>query len=289
MKPLIERGFLYIAQPPLYKVKLGRNERYLKDDTEFKSFLFEWAAQNTTLTVHDKALDAGAWKELLSSLLTYDQELERFSNTIEATPHHTHELITFLQAIEWEIDKFTKEEIVEKLSDHFKKYQISLHAEENLESEMSIEGQQKIVKPMVIFKELKKEWEIPLRFFTTEETAKLLGLYKPLSHLDQTPWVFAQQGKEGSETRTGTLTLCETIVKTAKSLITIQRYKGLGEMNPEQLWETTMDPAKRSFIQVTIEDALKADQWFMSLMGEDVEDRRSYIEKHAHFVRNLDV
>lgn len=289
MKPLIERGFLYIAQPPLYKVKLGRSERYLKDDTEFKSFLFEWAAQNTTLTLHDSALEAGSWKDVLNSLLTYDQELEHFSNTIEATPHHTHELISFLHLIEWEIDKFNTAQIAEKLSDHFKKYQITLKVEENLEGEMSLEGEQKIVKPMVIFKELKKEWEIPLRFFASEETAKLLGLYKPVSHLDQNSWVFAQQGKEGSETKMGALTLCETIIKTAKSLITIQRYKGLGEMNPEQLWETTMDPAKRSFIQVTIEDALKADQWFMSLMGEDVEDRRSYIEKHAHFVRNLDV
>ena len=71
--------------------------------------------------------------------------------------------------------------------------------------------------------------------------------------------------------------------------MTILRFKGLGEMNPEQLWETTMDPAKRQIIQVTIDDAIKADQWFCSLMGEEVEDRRNYIEKHAHFVRNLDV
>jgi DNA gyrase subunit B len=85
------------------------------------------------------------------------------------------------------------------------------------------------------------------------------------------------------------MTLCETITSTAKSLMTIQRYKGLGEMNPEQLWETTMDPARRHFLKVSIDDALKADQWFSSLMGEDVADRRLYIEKHAHFVRNLDI
>ena len=71
--------------------------------------------------------------------------------------------------------------------------------------------------------------------------------------------------------------------------MTIQRYKGLGEMNHDQLWETTMDPKQRNLMQVTIEDSLKADQWFASLMGENVEDRRLYIEKHAHFVRNLDV
>lgn len=289
MKPLIERGFLYIAQPPLYKIKLGRTERYLKDDTDYRNFLFEWAGQNTVLTLNGEALDVATLQGLLTSLLTYEQELERFSNTIEVASQHTHELISFLHDKEWELNKFSNEQLVEMLSEHFKNYQISLHIEEALENEMAIEGQQKIAKRMIVFKELKKIWEIPLRFFESEETSKLLLLYKAIAYLDRTSWTFAQQGKEASESKIGALVLCDTIIKTAKSLMTIQRYKGLGEMNPEQLWETTMDPVRRTFIQVTIEDALKADQWFASLMGEDVEDRRSYIAKHAHFVKNLDV
>jgi DNA gyrase subunit B len=83
--------------------------------------------------------------------------------------------------------------------------------------------------------------------------------------------------------------MSDVLIGMAKSLMTVQRYKGLGEMNPEQLWETTMNPENRRFFKVTIEDALRADQWFSSLMGESVDDRRDYIQKHAHFVRNLDI
>lgn len=112
---------------------------------------------------------------------------------------------------------------------------------------------------------------------------------KPIYHLEKSEWTFDLQNKNISTTSIGILVLCNTIIKTAKSLMTIQRYKGLGEMNDDQLWETTMDPEQRRLMQITVEDALKADQWFTSLMGENVEDRRLYIEKHAHFVRNLDV
>lgn len=290
MKPLIEKGFLYIAQPPLYKVKLGRSERYLKDESEFKGFLFDWAAQGASLSVQGKALDAGNWKKLSESLLAYEHELERVGNSFETTAHHTHELIEFLHAQGMDVAKLPFDQFILILSGHFKKYEISPFIEQqNLEGDMSIEGNNKPPQYEVVFKELKKTWQIPLRFFESEETAKLLEMYKSLAHLDRERWVFALQGKDISETNVGVLALCSTIVKTAKSLMTIQRYKGLGEMNPEQLWETTMDPERRRFMQVSIDDALKADQWFSSLMGEDVEDRRTYIERHAHFVKNLDV
>lgn len=283
MKPLIERGFLFIAQPPLYKIKLGKTERYLKDDSEFKSFLFDWAANNAQLSIDGKKLEAAAWKTLLTNLLTYDAEIERVSALLEVHRTHCHEIIEFLASIQWTPSAFTNEELLEKLSVHFKKYTITQGV-----TPESIEGGPQ-ARPYFVFNELKKTWEVPLALFRSEETVKLLELYEPLACISKSLWAFGQIGKESETMNTGVLVLSEHIVTVAKALMTIQRYKGLGEMNPEQLWETTLDPATRMFMQVTIEDALKADQWFSSLMGDDVEDRRLYIEKHAHFVKNLDI
>ncbi|MFA6263347.1 MAG: DNA topoisomerase (ATP-hydrolyzing) subunit B [Candidatus Babeliales bacterium] len=290
MLPLIERGFIYVAQPPLYKVKIGKTERYLKDDSELKGFLFDWAGQNVQLKMHDTPLAADVWRRLLSDLSKYEEELERVSNQIEATRQHAHELVVFLKDIGWELNKFSPQQILEKLSTYFKKYAITTtSAGAGLEGSMSLEGDVQTVQTMLIFKELKREWEIPLRFFSSEETVKLVALYNILESVEKDQWLLIVQGEDAGSSMCGVLNLCDAIVTTAKSLMTVQRYKGLGEMNAEQLWETTLDPARRHLLQVSIEDALKADQWFASLMGEDVEERRTYIEKHAHFVRNLDI
>jgi DNA gyrase subunit B len=288
MKPLIEHGFIYIAQPPLYKVKVGKNERYLNDETEMKSFLFDWAVNNATLSIKNKTYELSTWKKLLETLLKYVDELERVGNQVEVSRQHTHELVRFFQAVNWQRDSIPATPLIEQLSAFFPNYQIDATAPEAIGEAMPQTEAQEL-KPMLTFREQKKTWEVPMRFFHSEETTKLLELYKTLEHLETDLWTFALPSKERSQTGQGILTLCEAITSTAKSLMTIQRYKGLGEMNPEQLWETTMDPAKRHFLKVSIDDALKADQWFSSLMGEDVEDRRLYIEKHAHFVRNLDI
>ena len=284
MKPLIDKGFLYIAQPPLYKAKVGRSERYLKDDSELKRFLFDWALTHTSLTVDNQELTADTWRELLDKIYLYEKEMNTVSSHMELAPSHCHELILFLESINWAPHKYTLEEIRTHFVTYFAKYQIinpMLHSADLPEDAKG--------RVFATLREGKKVWDIPVAFFKSDETLQLLMAYNSLKFLEQSPWLFILTGKTNDKAGQGVLMLCNTIIQTGKSLMTIQRYKGLGEMNPEQLWETTMDPENRIFLKVSIDDAIKADEWFSALMGDEVEDRRNYIEKHAHFVRNLDV
>ncbi len=288
MKPLIEEGYLYVAQPPLYKVKVGRAEKYLKDDSQLKQFLFDWAVENSTLQIGENNFSGKDLTNLFQKILAYETEISRISNLIEVHKIHCHELVNFLYKIDWGKNKYSMQKIFEKLKEHFKdKYQITVNVEENIEGEMALDDVN-TSKTYLVFSHNKKSWEVALRFFQAEENEKLLNLYIPLHAFDKETWQIKIGVKETVQNK-GILNLSEEILKTGKSLMTIQRYKGLGEMNPEQLWETTMNPKTRNMLKVTIEDALKADQWFTSLMGDAVEDRREYIEKHAHFVRNLDI
>lgn len=292
MKPLIERGFLYVAQPPLYKAKVGKSERYLKDDSELGLFLFDWAEKNTDLILQDALLDGVSWKNFLKHLLAYVHELEKVSHHFELSQQHTHELAVALLHVQWAPKKYTVPELITKLAQYFTQYEISGAQQEVADidhNENALLGYNP--HHPIVFKEGKRSWELSQAFFVSEEVKNLLEHLTPLAHLEQEPWIFSVRGKEkdGEIKNHGLLNLAQSVIGIGKSYMTIQRYKGLGEMNPEQLWETTMDPVRRSFLQVTIEDALQADQWFSSLMGDEVSDRREYIERHAHFVRNLDV
>lgn len=283
MKPLIENGYLYVAQPPLYKAKVGKAERYLKDDSELKEFLFDWARSHTKLKSEGKDLDLGGWSTMINKLELYEKDMSKISNQLEVSMPHCHELVNFLDKINWSLETHIPEDTLTKLQAHFTGYDSIdfLQARtDQLEAAPSL---------FIAFKEKKKSWLLPTAFFKSDEVAKLLTLHQELKFLETNSWTFSLINKDVEKSNTGILALCDTIVGTAKSLMTIQRYKGLGEMNPEQLWETTLDVSRRSLLQVTIDDAIKADQWFSSLMGDEVEDRRDYIEKHAHFVRNLDV
>lgn len=285
MQPLIDHGYLYLAQPPLYKAKVGKTSKYLLNDSELTDFLFEWAGNNTKININSKIIEGSSCKELLDDLLKYEQETTKIKNFIEVAKTNIHELLQCLHNMGWEKDKFKTPELINKVRSHFsKQYEISTNFEPNQEDENALVA----IKPVLIFKKDKKSWKVPFNFFESEETETLISLYRNISNADKSTWIF-NPGEKNEATGTGALNLSETIVKSGKSLMTIQRYKGLGEMNPDQLWETTMDPKVRSLLRVSIEDALKADMRFTSLMGDSAADRREYIEKHAHFVKNLDI
>ncbi|MCK4265183.1 DNA topoisomerase (ATP-hydrolyzing) subunit B [Candidatus Babeliales bacterium] len=288
MLPLIESGYLYIAQPPLYKVKVGRESRYLKDDSELTGFLFDWAAGSTELKINNHNFSGDNWNKQLENILKYNRELEKLSRILEVGPKFCHELALFLKEIQWEKDKYDLQTTVDKLKEYFSKYEISGLEEENNEDELALEGDV-APKAILTFKHLKRTWELPTKFFGMEESGVLLDLLRHIELSEKEQWILSHTGKELKKEGLGLISLCDTIIKTGKSLMTIQRYKGLGEMNPDQLWETTMDPKTRSLLKVNIEDAIAADQWFTALMGDVVEDRKEYIAKHAHFVKNLDV
>jgi DNA gyrase subunit B len=288
MKPLIELGYLYIAQPPLYKAKVGRSERYLKDDSELMQFLFDWAATHTELFVEGEKMGSGDWCELLKNILMYENELGKVSKLVEVSRQHCHELAVFFHKISWESGKYSVEEVIGKLRTYFENYEI-IYEQQTQQEDGDVAIEREVIKRVITFRCDKKSWDLPESFFKTKETDRLIQLYSPCKFLEEKSWKFLLSGKDKEINSVGVINLSETIVKIAKSLMTIQRYKGLGEMDPEQLWETTMDPDYRHFIKVTIDDALQADQWFSSLMGDEVKDRRAYIEKHAHFVRNLDI
>ncbi len=285
MKPLIESGYLYIAQPPLYKAKIGKREQYLKDERAFTKFLFDWAQEHLGLTLGTKAFSQEEWVKTLQALTEYYEVVEQVSVLFNIGEEHCHRLVKFLRANTWKEEEGIQA-LVEKLKAHFKRYSVSLDQELPLTQDGTVPT---TYKPYIIFKVMSKQWSVSSDFFKSESATGLLKLIEPLQHLEEAEWTLSVTGKDRHLVGKGILSLINGIGLISKSYMTVQRYKGLGEMNPEQLWETSMDPESRLLLRVNLEDALAADSWFATLMGDDVTGRKEYIEKYGHFVKNLDI
>lgn len=280
MQPIIEKGYLYVAQPPLYKAKIGKKEQYLKDDTEFRSFVFDWAFENLALTIDSRTLENEKWKKMLDDICVYDNALAKICTSFQLTDADGHKLLLYLSEYPMTPDT-TSETLLEQLKRFFKNYTITY---ENRPSQDAPE----LEKGWFIFELLNKTWEVEKTFFYSEMIANMLFLFEPLQGLN-TQWKLQTKEKNKSVEGVGLHKLTQGIDALSKSSLHIQRYKGLGEMNAEQLWETAMDPEVRSLLQVSIQDALEADTWFATLMGDDVAGRKEFIEKNGRFVKNLDV
>lgn len=319
MKQIIEKGFLYIAQPPLYKAKIGKLSQYLKNDSQLRAFIFDWAASAVDFVSKKNNYESAEWKKLLALLLDYEEKIHEISEQFKLEYRHCHALALCLtQHTIKDINDI--DDVIKKLQPFFPDSIITVgaHQEDDIididqdeeelieqteeeETEIQedldeVDSKPKTKKQLptvqtskfeLIFNRSNVTWNVALDFFVAEEVAELIVLLKPLLFLEQDVWNVSEKDKTISDK--GIINLIVALITLSKPHMNIQRYKGLGEMNPDQLWETAMDPKTRSLLQVTIQDALEADAWFSTLMGDDVIGRRKFIEKNGRFVKNLDI
>ncbi len=283
MRPLVEKGYLYIAQPPLYKAKIGKKEQYLKDERAFTQFLFDWAREQTTLILNGKEQKPETWHELLAQLNTYQEQLASCSAAFRIITQLCHKLAAMIHATPW--DEQDTKTLVDSVKKQFPQYTVTLDQPEAAESD----EQQQYAESYIRLTHLSKKWSVPLSFFKSSELKALRTKLDPLMPLQTGEWELKITNKDKSITGSDAIKLIDAISTISKPYMNIQRYKGLGEMNPEQLWETAMDAKQRQLLKVSIEDELEADHWFTTLMGDDVKGRKEYIEHFGSFVKNLDV
>ena len=275
MKPLIENGHIYIALPPLYRVRKGKKDFYLKDDEELEKFLKEEVIyKNGKLKMSDGKILTGG--ELLA-FVNHSEELEEAYRTLKSKINDEDVLNAVIDLripVEVLSDRKTMEDYAEKLRNALgDKYQVELQREED----------KNLYKIVVMDTDTYDVYEIGSEIVDSVAYELLRQEGEKLSF----PMLFEVGNKATEIEHFGEIK--EKILSTAKATLEIQRYKGLGEMNPEQLWETTMNPKTRRLMQVTIEDAAEADEIFSILMGENVQPRREFIAKYAKEVRNLDI
>jgi DNA gyrase subunit B len=291
---LIERGHVYIAQPPLYKVKRGKNEMYVKDDNELNAILLNNAVDESALFVTDGAppLQGSGLEMLARQYMEVQAIIKRWSRRYDARlleqliyvpilPVDTFENATALAS--W---AKTLEGSLNAPNDAIAKYQIVMHAG----AESGADGEGGRPSRLVVRRTQHgtvSEKALPREFFMSAEYSRIAELGQTLSGLIG-EGAYVTSGSHRREVGSFKEAI-NWLFEQARKGQTMQRYKGLGEMNPEQLWDTTINPETRRLLQVRIEDVIAADDIFNTLMGDQVEPRREFIEKNALTVANLDV
>lgn len=273
MKPIIEAGYVYIAQPPLYRAKIGKKEQYLKDEAALKKFIMSWAQESTQLILSDNLMQAKEWHDLLEKLMVYEIELEKAGVAFRLTTEQVHALLLFLAT--HTVDFQNVDDWLPKLRDNFRSFAVAIRDES-------------FGKKLIVFERAGREWTVSLDFFESALINELKKQREALSELDA-QWILRVVDKEKQIAGAGVMDVLKAITALSNQYMTIMRYKGLGEMNADQLGESAMNVKTRQLLQVSVQDALEADAWFDTLMGDDVAGRKKFIEENGHFVKNLDV
>jgi DNA gyrase subunit B len=271
MPELIERGYVYIAQPPLYKVKHGKTERYLKDDQEYHQFLLRMAMDEASLTasVGAEPVTGAALEELARSWLLTEAVIERIAHLVDP-------------------------EVLKALVQHNLKLDLDSEEGATASAEQVARYVSSAIRVVPRFDDIQEVWTLRiqkmhhgnLKVGLIDDDLLLSGDYLQLRRTAETlvglfgPGAFMARG-EKKQAVNNFADAMKWLLADVERGISKQRYKGLGEMNPEQLWETTMDPKVRRLLRVQIDDAIAADEIFTTLMGELVEPRRAFIESNA--------
>ncbi len=287
MRELVERGHIFIAQPPLYKIAKGKQHQYLKDDEALNQYLTQSALENASIFVNPEAppISGSGLEELVKQFRGVAATIDRLSRLY--APEVLWEMVYGDSlALEQMQDEQAVSTFINKISERLlsvapKGAQYSVVVRKDNERQLFFP----VVK--LLAHGVESETEYHHEFFSSGEYRSLIALGETTNALIEEDGYF-QRGEKVLHTRRFAEGL-DWLMSQARRGYSIQRYKGLGEMNPEQLWETTMDPEVRRMLKVTIEDAIAADQIFTTLMGDQVEPRREFIEENALSVANLDV
>lgn len=277
MPQLVENGYIYIAQPPLFKVRQNKKEQYLKDEQELEQYLIESALEGAELKTNDNSLSGESLGNLAREMILNDAVIRRLAHRYDTS---------ILKAIYLcgEINLDSEDaalSYVEKLKNSSSIENINFDVKKNPNSEKFMIEINQFRHGNLITSILDEEFLLSGDY---KQIIKTSSLTKDLIQ-DKATISRNEKVAEVGDFKEAV----NWLMSEAKSGLNIQRYKGLGEMNPSQLWETTMDPTVRRLLQVKIEDAISADQVFSTLMGDQVEPRRNFIESNALGVNNLDI
>ena len=297
MPEMVDKGYLYIAQPPLLKVGKGKSEVYLKNDSDFNEYVLKRVCEDKAIQLDSsgKELRGHNMYLFLGNLFEYIRILEKLER--RGIPPEFAELL-IREGVENKSLLEDKQKMLDLKSVLDKKgysagavewnedrnaYNIKVSFPQRGEAQMTTLGDLQIpVKPVVIGRGM----------IYSKAYQDLVVLSKKIEPYDNPPFVVLSRNKEdaGEPKRIDTkLELINHLIEVGKKGLAVQRYKGLGEMNPEQLWETTMNPEKRTLLQVEVEDVVDTDEIFTVLMGEEVEPRRDFIQTNALEVSMLDI
>jgi DNA gyrase subunit B len=285
MPEIIDSGYLYIAQPPLYKIGKGKNEKYIKDETEFNSFILKKMCEKFEI-----AMGSAAQKLSGHDLYNFVCQLSEYFIALEKleTQGFDAGIIETLVSFGVDSKKYLQDQVA--MTQLYEKLLKSGYSATSPEWQQEREVYEILIEGSEDKSKQKRMTKIGRGLIYSSNYQKCILNGQKIFSVSKPPFiVFKGENKEESYTTDDLESLLDFIKDEGKKGIQIQRYKGLGEMNPDQLWETTMDPDKRIMLQVTVEDTLETDEIFTVLMGDQVEPRREFIQNNALEVSSLDI